>query len=86
MTNIATDTLEIRAKIGQVHQHIPHSIASLKKANGSKIYSSGFDCVLTTSDLNSQRVEKQTNIGDLLAKKVGIRGPTPPHVYHISAS
>lgn len=50
------------------------------------MYSSGFDCILTTSDLTHQKIEQQTNIGDQLAKHLNIRGPTPPHVYHISSN
>ena len=85
LTNLSFPKYEICTKIGQAHK-LPYAMDVLKKSNGYKVYSSGFDCILTTSDLNNQKVEQQTNIGNLLAQTLGIRGPTPPHVYHISTS
>lgn len=51
-------TLALQSKIGGVHTVDPCCIGSLKRSENSfKLYSSGFDCILATSDLNSLKTE-----------------------------
>ena len=96
-----SETLELQSCISGAHKAIPFALTTLNKGeNGLKskalknltkqqlrvVYTGGFDCCVNTSDLGKEKVEKSTDMNEILSKAVGVRSRTPALVYHIHAN